>query len=80
MLEGILWDLKCLSDLSMHGTLESKTNNVHEAFLTALTDILNLQNELYTLMANENIYPTENVSASKITKAKGKYLPKLEEA
>ena len=38
MLEGILWDLKCLSDLFMHGTIESADNKV-------VHDIYETQNE-----------------------------------
>ena len=77
MLEGILWDLKGLSDLFLHGTIESGTQNVHQAFEDALMDGLSLQNELYTLMSNEGMYQVENVSDTKLTKAQNKYDPSL---
>ena len=51
MLEGILWDLKCLADLFLHGSIESGTPELHKKFKDALNDILTLQNELYTLMS-----------------------------
>ena len=77
MLEGILWDLKCLADLFLHGTIESGTKNVHQAFEDALTETLTLQNDLYTLMSNENMYKVENVAETKLTKAQSKYNPTL---
>ena len=77
MLEGILWDLKCLADLFLHGTIESGTKNVHQAFEDALTETLTLQNDLYTLMSNENMYKVENVAETKLTKAQNKYNPTL---
>ena len=77
MLEGILWDLKCLADLFLHGTIESGTKNVHQAFEDALTETLTLQNDLYTLMSNENMYKVENVAETKLTKSQSKYNPSL---
>ncbi len=77
MLEGILWDLKCLADLFLHGTIESGAKNVHQAFEDALTETLTLQNDLYTLMSNENMYKVENVAEAKLTKAQSKYNPTL---
>lgn len=79
MLEGILWDLKSLADLFMHGAIESSTKNVHESFKGALNDTLTMQNDLYTLMSNENMYSVSNVSESKITKTKTKFKETLEE-
>jgi len=78
MLEGILWDLKSLADLFMHGTIESNTKNVHETFKTALNDTLTMQNDLYTLMSSENMYNVSNVSESKISKTKTKFNETLE--
>ena len=77
MLEGILWDLKCLSDLFLHGTIESGTKNVHQTFEDSLTEILTLQNDLYTLMSDEGMYNVENVAETKLTKAQSKYNPTL---
>ncbi len=79
MLEGILWDLKTLGDLFLHGTIESGTKNVHVTFKDALDDVLTMQNDLYTLMSDENMYQTENVTETKITKVQNKFNPTLEE-
>lgn len=78
MLEGILWDLKTLGDLFLHGTIESGTKNVHKTFKDSLDEVLTLQNDLYTLMSEEKMYQVENVAESKISKAQGKYNPTLE--
>ncbi len=79
MLEGILWDLKSLGDLFLHGSIESGTKNIHKAFKDALNDILTLQNDLYTLMSDENMYTIEKVAETKITKVQNKFNPTLEE-
>ena len=79
VLEGILWDLKCLSDLFLHGTMESSAETLHKTFQDALNDILNLQNDLYNLMSEEGMYSVSQVSETKITKTKGKFTPSLEE-
>lgn len=79
MLEGILWDLKVLSDLCMHGSIESSTKEVHTAFINALDEILALQNELYLLMSNEGMYNVTYVAESKIEKTKTKFQPCLKE-
>ena len=80
MLEGILWDLKCLSDLFMHGSIESGTPSLHKTFKDALNEVLTLQNELYNLMSEEGMYTVSNVAETKITKTKNKFEPTLEEA
>ena len=77
ILEGILWDLKCLGDLFLHGTIESGTKTVHQTFENSLNDVLTLQNNLYTLMSEEGMYQVENVAETKISKTKNKFEPTL---
>ena len=78
MLEGILWDLKVMGELTLHGTIESSTPEVNKVFQNSLIDILNLQNDLYTLMSEENMYETSTVSETKIAKTKNKINAELE--
>ena len=78
MLEGILWDLKVMGELTLHGTIESSTPEVNKEFQNSLIDILNLQNDLYTLMSEENMYETSTVSETKIAKTKNKFNAELE--
>ena len=79
MLEGILWDLKTLGDLFLHGTIESGTKNVHKTFKDSLDDVLTMQNDLYTLMSDEKMYTTEKAAETKLTKVQNKFNPNLEE-
>lgn len=79
MLEGILWDLKALGDLFLHGAIESGTKNVHKTFTDSLNEVLTMQNDLYTLMSNEGMYTTENVPETKLTKSQNKFNPTLED-
>ncbi len=78
LLEGILWDLKVLSDLCLHGSIESGAKKINELFKTSLKDILDLQNELFNIMAEEGMYNVTNIEKSKITKAQAKYKQTLE--
>ena len=39
MLEGILWDLKVMGELTLHGTIESSTPEVNKVFQNSLIDI-----------------------------------------
>lgn len=78
MLEGILWDLKVMGELTLHGTIESGTPEVNKVFQNSLNDILNIQNDLYTLMSEENMYETSTVSETKIAKTKNKFSEELE--
>ena len=78
MLEGILWDLKVMGELTLHGTIESSTPEVNKVFQNSLIDILNLQNDLYTLMSEEKMYEISTVSETKIAKTKNKFNAELE--
>lgn len=78
-LEGILWDLKVMSDLCLHGSIESGTKKVNETFKNTLTTMLDLQSELYTLMVSAGIYKTENISEIKVSKALNKFTNTLKE-
>ena len=81
MLEGILWDLKCLSDLFMHGTIESADNKiVRDTFLDSLNSVLEMQENLYTLMSEEDMYKVTTVSETKIKNTREKFNENLEEA
>ena len=81
MLEGILWDLKCLSDLFVHGTIESADNKiVRDTFLDSLNSVLDMQENLYTLMSEEDMYKIASVSETKIKNTREKFSENLEEA
>lgn len=72
-MENILLTEKGVCDLFLHGTIESSTANVHQAFNTALNDSLCMQDELYKKMAQKGWYPTEQAEEQKIQKVKQKF-------
>ena len=73
IMENILLTEKGVCDLFLHGTIESSTANVHQAFNTALNDSLCMQDELYKKMAQKGWYPTEQVEQTKINTVKQKF-------
>lgn len=74
LMEGILLLEKGVCDLYMHGTIESSTDNVHQAFTTALNDSLCMQDTLYDKMAAKGWYPVEQAEQNKINAVKQKFM------
>ncbi len=50
LMENELLVIKGVCDLYMHGTLESTTAEVHNAFKEALNESLDIQNKIYNLI------------------------------
>ena len=73
LMEKELLLIKGACDLYLHGTVESTTAEVHEAFKCALNECLNIQNKVYNLMAEKGWYPMEDAEQQKIDQAKQKY-------
>ncbi|MCI8618068.1 MAG: spore coat protein [Clostridia bacterium] len=73
LIEKELLIIKGVCDLYLHGTIESSTAEVHEAFKCALNESLNIQNKIYNLMAEKGWYQMENVEQQKIDAAKQKF-------
>ena len=73
LIEKELLIIKGVCDLYLHGTIESSTAEVHEAFNCAFNESLNIQNKIYTLMAEKGWYQMENVEQQKIDAAKQKF-------
>ena len=75
--KGIMEDLlnvtKGTCDLYMHGTIESSTENIHNAFNNALNEALQMQNEIYSKMAGKGWYSTQQAEQQKIQQVKQKY-------
>ena len=72
LLTDVLTTLKGVTDLFLHGTIESPTLNVREAFKSALNETLELQNKTYKMMESLGYYQTQNVDMSKINQTKSK--------
>ena len=73
LMEKELLIIKGVCDLYLHGTIESSTAEVHEAFKCALNESLNIQNKIYSLMAEKGWYQMETVEQQKIDAAKQKF-------
>lgn len=73
LMEDLLLTVKGVCDLYMHGTIESSTPNVHSTFDKALSDSLQMQDELYQKMATKGWYPTEQAEQQKLTQVKQKF-------
>lgn len=68
--------IKAVCDLYLHGTLEATTAEVHSAFKNALNESINIQNKIYTLMAEKGWYNMQNVEQQKINTVKQQYASK----
>ncbi len=73
LMENILLLEKGVCDLLLHGTIESPTENVHNAFSCALNESLCLQDKVYDKMAEKGWYPTQPVEQQKINMVKQKF-------
>ena len=74
LIEEQLLVIKGVSDLYMHGAVESSTAEVHSAFKDALNETLDIQNKIYNLMSEKGWYKTETVAQTKIDSTKQKFL------
>ncbi len=73
LMEDILLLEKGACDLYMHGTLESSTANVHQAFCKALNDSVCMQDQVYDKMAEKGWYPSEQAEQNKINTVRAKF-------
>ena len=73
LMENILLLEKGACDLFLHGTIESGTEDVHQAFQTALNASLNMQDGLYEEMTSMGWYPTQAVEQSKIDNVRERF-------
>lgn len=73
LMESELLVIKGVCDLYLHGTLESTTAEVHQAFKDALNTSLDIQNKIYNLMSEKGWYKTLPAEQPKIDSAKQKF-------
>ena len=73
IMENLMHTAKGACDLYMHGTIESPTANVRQAFNTALNDTLTMQDNIYKQMSAKGWYPTEQAPQQKIQQLKQKF-------
>lgn len=73
IMENLLLTTKGACDLYLHGTIESPTANVHQAFDTALNSSISMQDEIYKKMSARGWYSTDTAEQTKIMKVKNQY-------
>ncbi|NNJ29792.1 spore coat protein [Lacrimispora defluvii] len=73
IMENLLNVTKGACDLYLHGTIESPTMNVHQAFDNALNDTLCMQDDIYKKMSAKGWYTTEQAEQQKISKVKNQF-------
>ena len=76
-MENLLLVLKGECDLMMHGAIESATTNVHSEFTRALSDVLSMQNEVYSAMARAGMYPATTAEQKQIQLVRDKFQKNL---
>ena len=73
IMENLLLTTKGVCDLYMHGTVESSTQNVHQAFDTALSDSLCMQEDIYKQMTAKGWYQMQEADAQQIAQVHQKF-------
>jgi len=73
IMENLLHTTKGACDLYMHGTIESSTQNVHQAFDAALSDNLCMQDDIYKQMTAKGWYQTSQADPQQIEQVRQKY-------
>ena len=73
IMEGILLTAKGVCDLYLHGSIESATPKVHEAFNSALNDAIGMQSGVYAAMANHGWYPSDVAPVQQRQQVKNKF-------
>lgn len=73
IMENILLTEKGACDLYMHGTIESGTANVNQAFSSALQETICMQGDVYKEMTQRGWYQSEQAEEQKMTKVRNKF-------
>lgn len=73
IMENMLLTEKGVCDLYLHGTIESGTPHVNQAFNQALNGALCIQGDIYKKMSEKGWYPAEQAQQQQMDKVKQKY-------
>ena len=73
IMENLLLTTKGVCDLYMHGTIESPTANVHQAFTNALNDTLTMQDSIYKQMSAKGWYTTDQAPQQQLNQLRQKF-------
>lgn len=72
LMEELLFGNKVITDLYLHGYIESNCDDVRKAFEQALEESLELHTDIYETMKNAEFYNVTTVEKNKITMTKDK--------
>lgn len=75
IMENLLNNSKAVCDLYMHGTIESSTPNVRQAFCTALNSEMSAQEETFKQMSQKGWYQMEQAPQQQTQQMKQKFTP-----
>lgn len=64
---------KGICDLYLHGTIESTTLEIHNAFKEALNETLDIQNKIFNLMSEKGWYQIPDAEQQQINTIKQKF-------
>ena len=80
VMQDILLLEKGACDLYMHGSIEASTQNINQAFKTALNDSLTMQDSIYKEMQSKGWYTADQAEQQKITELKDKFTNPLSQS
>ncbi|MCH3971650.1 MAG: spore coat protein [Oscillospiraceae bacterium] len=72
-MQALLTTEKNACDLYLHGSIESGTQNINQAFTKALQDSLTMQGDLYKKMSDKGWYSTQQAPQQQVQQIKQKY-------
>lgn len=73
IMENLLQTAKGACDLYMHGSIESSTPNVHQAFTSALNETLSMQGSIYKQMEQKGWYTAKQAPQQQVDQVKQKF-------
>ena len=73
IMENILLTTKGVCDLYLHGTIESTTPNVRNAFQNALTGALDMQEDIYREMSDKGWYSPQQAQSQQVQQVRQKF-------
>ncbi len=73
IMENLLMTTKGACDLYMHGAIESSSPNVHQAFSSALSSGITLQDNVYKQMSQKGWYSTTQADQQQVSQVRQKY-------
>lgn len=74
LMQNMLLLEKGVCDLYMHGSIEASTQNINQAFKTALNESLTMQDSIYQQMSAKGWYSADNAEQDKINQTRQKFV------